>query len=180
VKKAAWNTSAKFVLVLGAMGLLVACQDKGEVTSDAETADRLAKVGSVEADAGGQEGMSGMSGMSGMEGMSGMSGMSGMEGMSGMTGMSGMEGMSGESGGDQTALATSKGCLACHSVDNKIVGPAYKDIAAKYKGDASALDTLVAKVKAGGKGNWGEVPMPPNPAVSDEDLKTLVTWVLSL
>jgi cytochrome c551/c552 len=121
-----------------------------------------------------------MSGMSGMEGMSGMSGMSGMEGMSGMTGMSGMEGMSGESGGDQTALATSKGCLACHSVDNKIVGPAYKDIAAKYKGDASALDTLVAKVKAGGKGNWGEVPMPPNPAVSDEDLKTLVTWVLSL
>jgi len=192
VKKAAWNTSAKLVLVLGAMGLLVACQDKGEVTSDSETADRLAKVGSVEADAGGQEGMSGMSGMSGMEGMSGMSGMSGMEGMSGMSGMSGMEGMSGmsgmsgmegmsgESGGDQTALATSKGCMGCHSVDNKIVGPAYKEVAAKYKGDASALDALVAKVKAGGKGNWGEVPMPPNPAVSDEDLKTLVTWVLSL
>ncbi|RUM92203.1 MAG: hypothetical protein DSZ28_09785 [Thiothrix sp.] len=100
--------------------------------------------------------------------------------MAGMGGMSGMSGMAGEGGGDQTALATSKGCLACHSVDKKIVGPAYKDVAAKYKGDASALDTLVAKVKAGGKGNWGEIPMPPNPAVSDEDLKTLVTWVLSL
>jgi len=77
------------------------------------------------------------------------------------------------------ALATAKGCMACHKVDVKVVGPAYKDVAAKYKDDAAAVDTLVAKVKAGGKGVWGEIPMPPNPAVSDEDLKTLVTWVLS-
>ena len=77
------------------------------------------------------------------------------------------------------ALATAKGCMACHKVDVKVVGPAYKDVAAKYKDDATAVDTLVAKVKAGGKGVWGEIPMPPNPAVSDEDLKTLVTWILS-
>ena len=124
--------------------------------------------------------MAGMDGMSGMSGMAGMEGMSGMSGMAGMDGMSGMSGMAGEGGADQTALATSKGCMACHQVEMKVVGPAYKDVAAKYKGDATALDTLVAKVKAGGKGNWGEIPMPPNPAVSDEDLKTLVTWVLSL
>ncbi len=78
------------------------------------------------------------------------------------------------------ALATAKGCMACHKVDAKVVGPAYKDVAAKYKGDAGALDKLMAKVKAGGKGVWGEIPMPPNPSVSDEELKTLVTWVLSL
>ena len=77
------------------------------------------------------------------------------------------------------ALATAKGCMACHKVDMKVVGPAYKDVAAKYKDDAAAVDTLVAKVKAGGKGVWGEIPMPPNPAVSDEDLKTLVSWILS-
>lgn len=81
--------------------------------------------------------------------------------------------------GDPAALATSKGCLACHQVDTKVVGPAYKDVAAKYKGDATALDTLVKKVKAGGVGVWGQIPMPPNAAVSDEDIKTIVEWVLS-
>ena len=83
-------------------------------------------------------------------------------------------------GGDQLALATSSGCMACHQVEMKVVGPAYKDVAAKYKGDAGALDMLVAKVKAGGSGVWGPVPMPPNAHVSDENIRAIVTWVLSL
>lgn len=77
-------------------------------------------------------------------------------------------------------LAQKSGCTVCHSVDAAIVGPAYKDVSAKYKGDAAALEQLVAKVKAGGSGNWGQVPMPPNAQVPDEDIKTLVTWILSL
>jgi cytochrome c len=81
--------------------------------------------------------------------------------------------------GDPAALATSKGCMACHQVATKVVGPAYKDVAAKYKGDAAAVDALVKKVKAGGVGVWGQIPMPPNAAVSDEDLKTIVEWVLA-
>ena len=60
------------------------------------------------------------------------------------------------------ALAKAKNCMACHAVDKKVVGPAYKDVAAKYKGDKAAVATLAAKIKAGGKGVWGEVPMPPN------------------
>jgi cytochrome c len=81
---------------------------------------------------------------------------------------------------DAMALATKSGCLACHQVETKVVGPAYKDVAAKYKGQDGALDMLAAKVKAGGSGVWGPVPMPPNVNVSDEDIKTIVTWVLSL
>ncbi len=81
---------------------------------------------------------------------------------------------------DPAALAQAKGCMACHQVAVKVVGPAYKDVAAKYKGTAGALDTLVAKVKAGGSGNWGQIPMPPQGATStDEELKTIVKWVLS-
>lgn len=76
-------------------------------------------------------------------------------------------------------LAKKSGCLACHATDKKLVGPSYKDIAAKYKGDAGAEAKLVKKVKEGGKGAWGEVPMPPNAAVKDDDIKTLVKWVLS-
>src|SRR5512135_2298449 len=75
------------------------------------------------------------------------------------------------------ALATKDGCMACHSVDKKIVGPAYKDVAAKYKGDKGAEAKLIKKVTEGGKGNWGEVPMPPkggNASVSDADIKALV------
>ncbi len=78
------------------------------------------------------------------------------------------------------ALAKSKNCLACHSVDNKIVGPSFKDVAAKYKDDDGAAATLATKVKSGGAGAWGEIPMPPNAAVSDEDIETLVNWILSL
>ncbi len=76
-------------------------------------------------------------------------------------------------------LATKSGCTACHAVDKKIVGPAYKDVAAKYKGNAKAEAMLVDKVKKGGVGVWGQVPMPPNAHVKDDDIKTLVKWVLS-
>src|SRR3982751_2066212 len=78
------------------------------------------------------------------------------------------------------ALATAKNCMACHAIDKKLVGPAYKDVAAKYKGDPSAQAKLEEKVKKGGSGVWGQVPMPPNSNVKDEDVKTLVKWVLSL
>jgi cytochrome c551/c552 len=78
------------------------------------------------------------------------------------------------------ALAKSSNCLACHSVDNKIIGPAFKDIAAKYKGDDGAAAMLAGKVKNGGGGTWGQMPMPPNAAVSDADIATLVSWILSL
>lgn len=79
------------------------------------------------------------------------------------------------------ALAQKNGCLACHNVQQKVIGPAYKDIAAKYKGDKTAEAKLIAKVKAGGSGTWGPIPMPPNsPQVKDEDIKTIVQWVLKL
>ena len=77
-------------------------------------------------------------------------------------------------------LAKQHNCLACHSVDHKVVGPAYKEVAAKYKGDAGAEARLILKVKNGGSGSFGAIPMPPNSSVSDADVKTLVHWVLSL
>ena len=76
-------------------------------------------------------------------------------------------------------LAKKHNCMACHAVDKKLVGPAYKDVAAKYKGDASAAAKLADKVKKGGQGVWGPVPMPPNAAVPDDDIKALVAWVLA-
>ena len=78
------------------------------------------------------------------------------------------------------ALAQKSACLTCHQVDKKVVGPAYKDVAKKYKGDAKAVDHLVNVIKKGGKGVWGPVPMPPNPQVSDENAHKLAQWVLSL
>lgn len=78
------------------------------------------------------------------------------------------------------ALAQAKGCLVCHKVDMKVVGPAYKDVAAKYKGDAGAFEMLVAKAKSGGTGTWGQIPMPPQAHVPEEDLRTIIKWVLSL
>lgn len=73
-------------------------------------------------------------------------------------------------------------CVACHGVDKKLVGPAYKDVAAKYRGQADALDKLAAKVRNGGAGAWGEIPMPPNgpEKISDADLRTALEWILSL
>ena len=85
--------------------------------------------------------------------------------------------MAGQAQADE-ALAKAKNCMACHAIDKKLVGPAYKDVAAKYKGDAGAVDKLASKVKAGGKGVWGEIPMPPNNVTPDE-AKKLVTWILS-
>jgi len=78
------------------------------------------------------------------------------------------------------ALMQKDGCGACHAVDKKIVGPAYQDVAAKYQGDAGALAKLSQKVKTGGAGVWGPVPMPPNPQVADGDIKALVSWILAL
>ena len=80
----------------------------------------------------------------------------------------------------QLALATTSGCMACHKVDAKLVGPGYQEVAAKYKGDAAALEMLVEKVKKGGTGTWGPVPMPPNAHVSDENIRAILAWVLSL
>jgi cytochrome c len=77
------------------------------------------------------------------------------------------------------ALAQKNACMSCHGVDKKIVGPAYKEVAKKYAGDKGAKDRLIAKVKAGGKGVWGPVPMPPNPNVKNEDLEKIIEWVLS-
>ena len=71
-------------------------------------------------------------------------------------------------------------CTACHSIDKKMVGPAYKDVAAKYRGQKDVEAKLAEKVKKGGKGVWGEVPMPPNAAVPDDDIRTMVRYVLSL
>lgn len=77
------------------------------------------------------------------------------------------------------ALATAKGCLACHQIAVKLVGPAYKDIAAKYKGEADAAAVLTGKVKSGGVGTWGQIPMPPQPLLSDDEAATLAAWVLT-
>ncbi len=88
--------------------------------------------------------------------------------------------MAGQAAADQ-ALAQKSGCLACHGVDKKVLGPAMKDIAAKYKGDKSAEGKLITKVQKGGSGVWGPVPMPANsPQVKDGDIKTIVKWILSL
>lgn len=78
------------------------------------------------------------------------------------------------------ALAKSKNCMACHAVDKKLVGPAYKDVAKKYAGNAKAADMLATKVIKGGSGVWGAIPMPANTQVSEAEAKKLVAWVLSL
>lgn len=76
------------------------------------------------------------------------------------------------------ALAKKHNCTACHAVDKKMIGPAYRDVAKKYKGQADAPAKLAEKVKKGSSGVWGQVPMPPNPAVPDDDIRKLVDWVL--
>ena len=76
-------------------------------------------------------------------------------------------------------LATKSGCMACHGMKNKIVGPGYNEIVARYQGQTDAESRLVAKVKAGGQGVWGSIPMPPNAHVKDEDITTLVKWILN-
>lgn len=76
-------------------------------------------------------------------------------------------------------LAKAKNCMACHAIGSKLVGPAYKDVAAKYAGQKDAENKLVAKVMKGGSGSWGPVPMPANPQVTEAEARTLVKWVLS-
>jgi len=77
-------------------------------------------------------------------------------------------------------LAQTSGCMTCHAIDRKVVGPSYKDVAAKYKGDKNAEANLVKKVKAGGSGTWGSIPMPPNAHVKEDDIKSIVHWILTL
>jgi cytochrome c len=77
------------------------------------------------------------------------------------------------------ALATAKNCMACHAIDKKLVGPSYKDVAAKYAGQKDAVDKLAVKIMKGGSGVWGPVPMPANAQVNDAEAKKLAAWVLS-
>jgi cytochrome c len=78
------------------------------------------------------------------------------------------------------ALATAKNCMACHAIDKKLVGPAYKDVAAKYAGQKDAADKLAVKIMKGGAGVWGPVPMPANTQVNEAEAKKLAAWVLTL
>jgi cytochrome c len=77
-------------------------------------------------------------------------------------------------------LAQAKNCLACHSVDNKVVGPGFKEVAAKYAGNKAAAATLATKIIAGGSGVWGAIPMPANPQVKEAEAKQLAAWILGL
>lgn len=76
-------------------------------------------------------------------------------------------------------LAKAKNCTACHAVDKKMIGPAYKDVAAKYANDKDALARLTKHVRQGVVGNWGQIPMPPNPQVTEAEAQALVKWVLA-
>ena len=78
------------------------------------------------------------------------------------------------------ALATAKNCMACHALDKKLVGPSYKDVAAKYAADKTAIDKLATKIQKGGAGVWGPVPMPANTQVNDAEAHKLAAWVLSI
>lgn len=76
-------------------------------------------------------------------------------------------------------LAQASGCMTCHGVDKKIIGPSFKEVAAKYRNNKGAEADLIKKVKLGGKGVWGDIPMPPNAHLKDEDIKAMVVWVLA-
>ena len=78
------------------------------------------------------------------------------------------------------AMAKAKNCMACHAIDKKVVGPAYKDVAKKFGGQAGAVDMLAGKIMKGSSGTWGPVPMPPNANVNAAEAKQLATWILSL
>jgi cytochrome c len=79
----------------------------------------------------------------------------------------------------ENALAAKYGCLGCHASATKLVGPAYQDVAAKYAGDKQAVEHLVASIKNGGSGRWGDMAMPPQPQVKDADAKKLAAWILA-
>ena len=78
------------------------------------------------------------------------------------------------------ALATAKNCMSCHKVDKKLVGPSYKDVAAKYAGQAGAVDKLAVKIMKGGSGVFGAVPMPANTQVNEAEAKKLAAWILTM
>jgi cytochrome c len=82
-------------------------------------------------------------------------------------------------GANPEQLLQKFGCLACHAVDKKVIGPSYKEVAAKYAGDKNALEALEKKVKAGGAGVWGQIPMPPHPQIGDADLEAMVKYILA-
>ena len=82
------------------------------------------------------------------------------------------------SGDAITNLLNANACMACHQVDKRVVGPSFREVAAKYAADNAASNRLAAKIKQGGSGVWGAAPMPPNPGVSDADLQQLVSWIL--
>lgn len=86
--------------------------------------------------------------------------------------------LAGQVRADEMDLAKKHLCTACHAVDKKLVGPAFKDVAAKYKGDGAAAAKLFDKVRKGGSGAWGAIPMPPNPNPKDDEIKSLVAWIL--
>jgi cytochrome c len=77
-------------------------------------------------------------------------------------------------------LATDKNCMSCHAVENKLVGPSYKAVSAKYAAQKDAIDMLATKIQKGGAGVWGPIPMPANPQVNAAEAKTLAAWVMSL
>lgn len=76
-------------------------------------------------------------------------------------------------------LARASGCFTCHNAERKLIGPSFRDIAQRYRGSAAAAEGLFEKVKSGSRGVWGDVPMPPNAHLKDEDIKALVRWILS-
>ena len=80
----------------------------------------------------------------------------------------------------QADLAQKKNCMSCHAIDKKLVGPAYKDVAAKYAGQKDAVDKLADKVVKGGSGVWGNIPMPANPQVTEAEAKQIVAWIMTL
>lgn len=76
-------------------------------------------------------------------------------------------------------ILTKNACLACHAVENKLVGPAYREVAEKYADDEAAAETIAAHIRDGSSGVWGPVPMPPNPGISDDELATVVEWIMA-
>ena len=86
----------------------------------------------------------------------------------------------GVGGGDDPVakLLNANACVACHTLDKRVVGPSFKEVASRFAGDAGAAGKLAKKIREGGAGNWGVVPMPPHPAISDTDLKQIAGWIL--
>lgn len=81
---------------------------------------------------------------------------------------------------DMQALADKSGCFSCHSMKEKVIGPAFASVAEKYKGDAQAAERLSKKIREGGKGVWGQIPMPPHGNLGEDDARKLAEWVLSV